>query len=126
MFRYTIHCWRFCSPGAKDCPPTKEGWVFANPITSRPYFPTEIQKRHLKPLGIKLGSGANRLAHVPPHVPFVAGRDRSADESAAGTHATRINPDDDERLWTGNAGIEDGKRMGKSWTMVLKPMKASA
>jgi integrase len=42
---------------SKECPPTKEGWVFANPITSRPYFPTEIQKRHLKPLGIKLGLG---------------------------------------------------------------------
>jgi len=42
---------------SKSSPPTKEGWVLANPITSRPYFPTEIQKRHLKPLGIKLGLG---------------------------------------------------------------------
>ena len=38
--------------------PTEEGWVFANPMTNRPYYPTEIQKRHLKPLGLKLGLGA--------------------------------------------------------------------
>jgi integrase len=37
--------------------PTEEGWVFANPMTSRPYYPTEIQKRHLRPLGVKLGLG---------------------------------------------------------------------
>jgi integrase len=37
--------------------PTEEGWVFANPMTNRPYYPTEIQKRHLRPLGIKLGIG---------------------------------------------------------------------
>jgi integrase len=24
---------------------TEEGWVFANPRTNRPYYPTEIQKR---------------------------------------------------------------------------------
>ena len=38
--------------------PTEEGWVFANPVTSRPFYPTEIQKRHLRPLGNKLGLGA--------------------------------------------------------------------
>lgn len=37
--------------------PTEEGWVFANPMTNRPYYPTEIQKRHLRPLGVKLGVG---------------------------------------------------------------------
>ena len=31
--------------------PTEEGWVFANPMTNRPYHPTEIQKRHLRPSG---------------------------------------------------------------------------
>ncbi|MGF7180498.1 tyrosine-type recombinase/integrase [Tunturiibacter psychrotolerans] len=31
--------------------PTEEGWVFANPRTNRPYYPTEIQKRHLRPSG---------------------------------------------------------------------------
>jgi hypothetical protein len=46
--------------------------------------------------------------HVPPHVSFVAGRDRSSDESAARIDATRFDPDDDERLWTGNVVIEAG------------------
>ena len=40
---------------SKDCPPTEEGWVFANPVSSRPYYPTEIQKRYIKPLGVKMG-----------------------------------------------------------------------
>jgi integrase len=40
---------------SKDCPPTEEGWVFANPVTNRPYFPTEIQKRYIRPLGSKIG-----------------------------------------------------------------------
>ena len=31
--------------------PTEEGWVFANPRTNRPYYPTEIQKRHIRPSG---------------------------------------------------------------------------
>ena len=48
------------------------------------------------------------MAHVPPHVSFVVGRDRSSDEGAAGADATRFHPDDDERLWTGNVVIEAG------------------
>ncbi len=31
--------------------PTEEGWVFANPLTNKPYYPTEIQKRHIHPAG---------------------------------------------------------------------------
>jgi integrase len=42
---------------SKNCPPTEEGWVFANPVTSKPLYPSEIQKRYIKPLGIKLGLG---------------------------------------------------------------------
>ena len=36
---------------SKQAVPTAEGWVFANPMTNRPYHPTEIQKRHLRPSG---------------------------------------------------------------------------
>jgi integrase len=36
---------------SKEVPPTEEGWVFANPITKQPYFPTSIQKRHIRPAG---------------------------------------------------------------------------
>lgn len=138
----------------KEAVPTEEGWVFANPITKQPYFPTSIQKRHIRPAGCCLvecpecgaGVGAwckqdhptpngkrllihekargrrrevckSRLAHVPPHVPFVAGRDGSADEGAAGTDASCLDPDDDECLWTGDVVIEkrsewEGRRNG--------------
>ena len=36
---------------AKEATATEEGWVFANPITKKPYYPTEIQKRHIRPAG---------------------------------------------------------------------------
>jgi integrase len=36
---------------AKEATATEEGWVFANPITRKPYYPTEIQKRHIRPAG---------------------------------------------------------------------------
>ena len=36
---------------SKQAAPTEEGWVFANAMTNRPYHPTEIQKRHLRPSG---------------------------------------------------------------------------
>jgi integrase len=36
---------------SKEALPTEEGWVFANPITKQPYFPTSIQKRHIRPAG---------------------------------------------------------------------------
>ena len=53
---------------------------------------------------------SSRLAHVPPYVSFVAGRDRSADEGAAGTHASCLDPDDDERLWAGHDIIQAGSK----------------
>ena len=37
----------------------------------------------------------------------MAGRDRSADEGAAGTDATCLDPDDDERLWASSVVIEE-------------------
>ena len=40
---------------SKEAVPTEEGWVFANPVTERPYHPTEIQKRHLRPSGKRMG-----------------------------------------------------------------------
>jgi integrase len=36
---------------SKEAVPTEEGWVFANAITKQPYFPTEIQRRHIRPAG---------------------------------------------------------------------------
>ncbi|HEV8412057.1 MAG TPA: site-specific integrase [Bryobacteraceae bacterium] len=31
----------------EQCYPTAEGWLFANPVTGRPYHQEEIQKRHI-------------------------------------------------------------------------------
>jgi len=36
---------------AKEATATEDGWVFANPVTRKPYYPTEIQKRHIRPAG---------------------------------------------------------------------------
>ncbi|WP_041597103.1 tyrosine-type recombinase/integrase [Granulicella tundricola] len=130
---------------SKQAVPTAKGWVSANRMTNRPYHPTEIQKRHLRPSGccvvacptcgaapgvwcwqgeptanskralihdtrkIEAGKlGEIRLAHVPPHVPFVAGRDRGSDEGAAGIDASCLYPNDDEYLRTGDVVIEAG------------------
>jgi integrase len=35
--------------------PTPEGWVFANPVTGRPYHASSLAKRHLRPVGQALG-----------------------------------------------------------------------
>ena len=35
----------------REALPTEEGWVFASPLSNKPYFPTEIQKRHIRPAG---------------------------------------------------------------------------
>jgi integrase len=36
---------------SKEATPTEEGWVFASPLTNKPYQTTEIQKRHIRPAG---------------------------------------------------------------------------
>jgi integrase len=50
--------------GTKETVPTEEGWLFANPITEQPYFPTSIQKRHLRPAGCCLAACPKRGADV--------------------------------------------------------------
>ncbi len=39
----------------RRCYRTPEGWLFANPVTRRPYHQDCIQKNHLRPAGIKAG-----------------------------------------------------------------------
>jgi hypothetical protein len=69
--------------------------MFPNPLSNKPYYSTEIQKRYLKPAGIKLGLGP------------IGGR---ADEGATGTHASCLHPDHDECVWTGDARVEKGSQ----------------
>ena len=39
---------------SKQALPTEEGWVFASAHTNKPYHPTDIQKRHIRPAGFCL------------------------------------------------------------------------
>lgn len=39
------------------CVPTKEGWLFANPVTNRPFHAGMIKKRHIGPAGAAAGIG---------------------------------------------------------------------
>jgi integrase len=49
------------------CVPTKEGWLFANPATGKPYHQEEIQKKHIrkaaKAAGIKSKVGWKTFRH---------------------------------------------------------------
>jgi integrase len=37
----------------KKCISTPEGWLFANPVTGKPYHQEEIQKNHIRPAGVE-------------------------------------------------------------------------
>jgi integrase len=47
--------------------PEKDDWVFANPLTAKPYHQEEIQKRHLKSAGRKAGLNSNIGWHTFRH-----------------------------------------------------------
>ncbi|MBM3757392.1 MAG: site-specific integrase [Acidobacteria bacterium] len=49
------------------CCPTQEGWLFANPVTGRPYHQEEIQKTHLRNAGIAAGIGGDIGWHTFRH-----------------------------------------------------------
>jgi integrase len=49
------------------CPPTAEGWIFANPKTGRPYHQEEIQKKHIRTAGISAGIGEGIGWHTFRH-----------------------------------------------------------
>ena len=44
------------------------------------------------------------VAHIPPYLSLLARRNGCPDESATGTDASRLDPDDDERIWAGHDG----------------------
>lgn len=46
---------------------TAEGWLFANPKTSRPYRPDQIQKKHLAKIAVRLGLGEGIGWHTFRH-----------------------------------------------------------
>ena len=89
----------------EKCPPTDRGWFFASPLTGEPYYSTEIQERYLRPAGVRLGLGPIGW-HTFRHTYRSWLDDRGADES----HGSRVNPNDDERVWAGDAGVEEGSQ----------------
>ena len=44
-----------------------DGWLFANPVTGRPYHQEEIQKRHIRKAGIAAGIGGDIGWHTFRH-----------------------------------------------------------
>jgi len=46
---------------------TLQGWLFANPITGRPYHQEEIQKMHIRKAGVVAGIGGDIGWHTFRH-----------------------------------------------------------
>lgn len=46
---------------------TPEGWLFANPVTERPYHQEEIQKKHIRRAGVASGIGGDIGWHTFRH-----------------------------------------------------------
>ena len=47
--------------------PTPEGWLFANPVTGKPYHQEEIQKKHIREAGVAAGIGGDIGWHTFRH-----------------------------------------------------------
>jgi integrase len=110
---------------AKDCPPTKGGWMFPSPLTDRPYYSTEIQRRHLKPIGIKLGLGPLGW-HTFRHT-YRSWLDETGAPMKVQQELMRHASIQTTMNVYGQAMPESKREAnGKVVTMVLKPMKASA
>jgi integrase len=110
---------------AKDCPPTKGGWMFPSPLTNRPYYSTEIQRRHLKPIGIKLGLGPLGW-HTFRHT-YRSWLDETGAPMKVQQELMRHASIQTTMNVYGQAMPESKREAnGKVVTMVLKPMKASA
>jgi integrase len=65
-------------------------------------------------------AGRDRVAYVPPHLPFLAGRDRRSHEGATGADATRLHPDDDEHLWTGDERLQTQSQQPGRWAGIRR------
>jgi len=70
------------------CLDSEGGWLIPSPVTGRPYHADSIRADYLVPTG-PVGTWQDRVPHVPPHLPCMAGRNRSTRGRPAETHATR-------------------------------------
>jgi len=49
------------------CFPTPEGWLFASPVTGKPYHQEDIQKKHIRKAGVAAGIGGDIGWHTFRH-----------------------------------------------------------
>jgi integrase len=110
---------------ADSCPATEDGWMFPSPLTNRPYYSTEIQKRLLKPIGIKLGLGPIGW-HTFRHT-YRSWLDETGAPMKVQQELMRHASIQTTMNVYGQAMPESKREAnGKVVTMVLKPLKASA
>ncbi len=110
---------------SEQCPQTEEGWIFPNPLSSKPYYSTEIQKRYLKPAGIKLGLGPIGW-HTFRHT-YRSWLDETGAPMKVQQELMRHASIQTTMNVYGQAMPESKREAnGKVVTMVLKPLKASA
>jgi len=109
--------------------------MFPSPITGRCYHASPIQQDYIRRAGRKLGLGRYRVAHVPPHVSFLARFRWHFHGSAAETDAARSDCNHHERLWRRHDGIEassqqqgstDGSSAGASGGKMKKAAEAAS
>jgi integrase len=110
---------------ADSCPATEDGWMFPSPLTNRPYYSTEIQKRLLKPIGIKLWLGPIGW-HTFRHT-YRSWLDETGAPMKVQQELMRHASIQTTMNVYGQAMPESKREAnGKVVTMVLKPLKASA
>jgi integrase len=96
-----------------------------NPLSSKPYYSTEIQKRYLKPAGIKLGLGPIGW-HTFCHT-YRSWLDETGAPMKVQQELMRHASIQTTMNVYGQAMPESKREAnGKVVTMVLKPLKASA
>jgi hypothetical protein len=88
--------------------PSDADWVFANPQTGKPFHQESLKKHQLHRVAELIG------------LPFLAGRDRRSHEGAAGADATRLHPDDDEHLWTGDERLQTQSQQPGRWAGIRR------
>ena len=89
--------------------PRDTDWVFANPVTGRPYHQESLRKRQLQraaswPDWERTLGGTHSDLPIAPDSKKRARRNGCSDEGAAGTDASRFDPNDDERFRAGHDG----------------------
>jgi integrase len=57
---------------SEQCPQTEEGWMFPNPLSSKPYYFNRDPEAVSQACGHQVGFRYDRLAHLPSHVPVLA------------------------------------------------------